>query len=75
MIWKLNFTKICLYAILLFPIGFGLNFIAWTVSLPLSLNTIALVLGFLFMYLSPIILIISLVLGFIKTNLNNNGRK
>ena len=70
MIWKLNFTKICLFAIILFPIGFGLNFLAWTVSLPYSLNTIFLFLGVCSMYISPIVLIIALILGFIKTNLN-----
>ena len=71
MIWKLNFTKICLFAIMLFPVGFGFNILAWTISLPLSLNTIFLVIGVTSMYLSPIILVVALILLFIKTNLNN----
>ena len=69
MLWKLNFTKITLFAIILFPLGFIINFLAWTITSNWFPNTLALFIGVGMMYLSPILLIISLLLGFIKTQL------
>ena len=67
MIWKFNFTKICLFSVLLFPIGFITMAISWTVALPFHLNTPFLVLGMaLMMVISPSLIILSLTLGIIK---------